>query len=92
MTAYTATEVRRVVSLTRPGTAYQATWHVEGPRPRYVVTSAAVWLCEPETYVYPCDEHGTITAWDEQPGSFKGALDHNRAIEGYLAALNGGDA
>lgn len=49
----------------------------------HVVTSATTVLGTPETYVFPSDENGDIVEWGELPGSFKGALDHDQAIEGF---------
>jgi hypothetical protein len=43
----------------------------------YVVVSAAVVpFSGPETYLFPADEHGTITDWRELTGSQRGTLDH----------------
>jgi hypothetical protein len=36
----------------------------------------------PETYIFGVDENGAIVDWMELPGSFRGALDHNEALEG----------
>jgi hypothetical protein len=36
---------------------------------------------EPETYVFPSDENGTVLDWLELDGSFRGDMDHKRAIE-----------
>lgn len=50
----------------------------------YVLTSAAyVRYSGPETYLFPSDKDGNILEWSELPGSFKGDLDHNRAIAGF---------
>lgn len=35
-----------------------------------------------ETYIFPADEAGTILSWGELDGSFKGSIDHRRALEG----------
>jgi hypothetical protein len=35
----------------------------------------------PETYIFPCDETGWITAWGELDGSYRGGLDHAAALE-----------
>ncbi len=60
----------------------------------YVIASATTveaWNSqkpEPETYVFACDDAiGSNPNFSELPGSFKGALDHNRAINGYLDSL-----
>lgn len=36
----------------------------------------------PETYIFPCDEAGRITAWGELDGSYRGGLSHVAALEG----------
>lgn len=67
-------------------------WDEEEPRRehRYVVASATyVMFSGPETYLFPADEHGTVTSWSELPGSFKGDLDHAEALEraGYRVGV-----
>jgi hypothetical protein len=57
---------------------------------RFVVVSAAVApYSGPETYIFPADERGNITDWLELDGSFRGALDHEKALAGagYEIAL-----
>ena len=52
------------------------------PRTRYIVASAAnVPYDGPETYLFPCDAEGNVLDWGELPGSTRGTLDHNRAIQ-----------
>lgn len=52
----------------------------------YLIVSAAdVPYSGPETYVFPADANGKVVDRGELPGSFRGALDHARAIEGFLA-------
>lgn len=47
----------------------------------YVVVSAAdVMFSGPETYIFPADEDGNVVDWGEVDGSFRGALDHERAL------------
>ncbi len=49
----------------------------------YVITSAVHAMCSgPETYIFPADRDGEVLSWGELDGSFRGDLDHNRAIEG----------
>lgn len=49
----------------------------------YVIVSAAnVFFSGPETYIFPANEHGDVTDWCELEGSFRGALDHRRALLG----------
>lgn len=49
----------------------------------YVVISAVVAQDsnEPETYIFPADTEGNVLSWLEMPGSFKGGLNHEKAIE-----------
>ena len=46
----------------------------------YVVASAVVAFGVPETYLFPADENGVVLDWLELEGSFRGDLDHERAI------------
>jgi len=49
----------------------------------YVIVSAVLNLgFPPETYIFPADSDGGILDWGELDGSFKGALDHERALNG----------
>ena len=34
----------------------------------------------PETYIFGADVHGTIVSWMDLPGSFKGSMDHAKAL------------
>ena len=34
----------------------------------------------PETYIFPCDAYGEVTSWGELDGSYRGGLDHERAL------------
>lgn len=55
----------------------------------YVVVSAVnAFGMGNETYIFPADKDGEIVDWGELPGSFKGALDHETALEnaGYFVA------
>lgn len=36
----------------------------------------------PETFIFKADGEGNITDWLELEGSFRGAVDHARALEG----------
>lgn len=64
----------------------QKLWEVYGG---YVVTSATTTRVggQPETYVFHANVYGSIVDYREIAGSFKGALDHQRAIDGYVASL-----
>jgi peroxiredoxin len=48
----------------------------------YVVVSAVNDRLAHETYISPADEEGNITSWGELDGSFRGAMDHERALKG----------
>lgn len=51
---------------------------------RHVVVSgiqSAFDTIQPETFIFPADENGTILDWGELPGSFRGAVDHARALD-----------
>jgi len=66
---------------------------VAGFDPHYVITSAAHVSIGPydegeETFVFPSNSDGDFVSWSELPGSFKGELDHTRAIQGYLRSLD----
>lgn len=47
----------------------------------YVVVSAVVApFSGPETYIFPANSTGEVVNWCELPGSFRGDLDHDRAL------------
>ena len=49
----------------------------------YLAVSAAdVTGSGPETYIFPADEDGEVLDWLELEGSYKGGLDHERALRG----------
>jgi hypothetical protein len=49
----------------------------------YVVVSAAVVMGDgPETYIFGADEQGTVLCWNELEGSFRGELNHEKALAG----------
>ncbi len=55
----------------------------------HVVTSAAIAMFTgPETYVFGCDEEGEVADFEELEGSYRGDLDHDRAISGHVDSLN----
>lgn len=48
----------------------------------FVVTSATVAVFSgSETYIFPANASGEILNWMELPGSYRGELDHERAIK-----------
>jgi len=55
----------------------------------YVIVSALrVAFSGPETYIFPADHDGNVISWCELGGSFKGELNHERALHniGFLIA------
>lgn len=65
-------------------------WNAEQNAPfEYVCVSASnVPYSGPETYVFAADVDGNITDWGELDGSFRGALDFEQALNGFIAAHN----
>lgn len=48
---------------------------------KYVVVSAVkVPLSGPETYIFPANRAGEVLSWGELDGSFRGGLDHEKAL------------
>jgi hypothetical protein len=47
-----------------------------------VVSGASVIFSGPETYIFGSDESGKILDWTELGGSFRGDIDHIRALTG----------
>jgi hypothetical protein len=45
-----------------------------------VVSAADVMFSGPETYIFPANAEGEVIHWGELDGSFKGGLDHRRAL------------
>ena len=45
-----------------------------------VVSAAIVDYSGPETLIFGADKNGKVLEWLELPGSFRGALDHVRAL------------
>ena len=55
----------------------------ERGRYEYVVVSATVVpYSAPETYIFPSNEDGEVVSWSELNGSFRGGLDHAKALRG----------
>ena len=80
----TATLIRTLKSRTTSVSAVtQRLYRLNPPleNKRFVVVSAAnVLFSGPETYIFAANQKGTITNWSEMTGSFRGALDHERAL------------
>jgi len=50
---------------------------------RHVIVSAVVAMFSgPETFIFPATKAGEVTNYGELEGSYRGGLDHRRAIEG----------
>ena len=55
----------------------------------YVIVSAVIAFGDgPETYIFPASADGIIASWGELFGSFRGALDHARALRGAGYSLD----
>ena len=66
---------------------YQLSEPLEGTE--FVVVSASVVpFGAPETYIFPADAAGEVTDWGELDGSYRGGLDHEKALRnaGYDVA------
>ncbi len=64
-------------------------WNGNAAEYQYVIVSAVdVMFSGPETYIFPATAGGEIAEWGELEGSFKGALDHEKALHnaGYTVA------
>lgn len=46
-----------------------------------IVSAANAMFSGPETYIFGADSDGKILDWGELEGSFRGSLDHARALE-----------
>jgi hypothetical protein len=69
--------VQRLYQLSEPIAKYGA----DGDSGPYVIVSG-VWamFSGPETYIFPADATGKVTDWGELEGSFRGSIDHERAL------------
>ena len=49
----------------------------------WVIVSAIIaFFSGPETYIFEADETGEVKSWMDLEGSFRGALDHEQALNG----------
>lgn len=62
-----------------PEVAY-STLENEEPFSNYVVVSGVDNIYACETYIFPADERGHVLDWGELPGSFRGYIDHEEAL------------
>lgn len=53
----------------------------EGKHSHVIVSAVVAMYSGPETYIFPATADGEIVSWGELDGSFRGALDHNQALE-----------
>lgn len=85
----TAMFVKKLEGFTGDARLYKVSPPLEGNA--YVVVSATVAAFSgAETYIFPGNEKGEVVEWGELEGSFRGALDHEKALAnaGYMI---GGD-
>jgi hypothetical protein len=45
-----------------------------------IVSAARVPYSGPETYIFPSDNEGNVTDYGELEGSYRGGLDHHKAL------------
>ncbi len=49
----------------------------------YVIASATIAFdTGPETYLFPANSDGEVTGWSELEGSYKGGMNHGKALGG----------
>lgn len=53
-----------------------------------VVVSAVTAMGGSETYIFPADLDGNVLSWLELPGSFRGGLDHEKALRQLAEELD----
>lgn len=57
----------------------------ENRKTNYIVVSATVAMFSgPETYLFPADNNGKVLGWEELDGSYRGGMDHQMAIDGWV--------
>lgn len=86
------TGVAKLWKLSRPVKLeeFSDDYHPELADCEYVVTSAIVAMYSgPETYVFRADADGQVASCLKLDGSYRGDLDHQRAIDRFLAAKGG---
>lgn len=70
----------RVTPAVKWGNHYQGD---AGGETEYIVSSAVVAMFSgPETYLFPADADGEVLDWSELPGSYRGGLSHDAAMDG----------
>ncbi len=81
-TAKTATFVRRMPRPSGWSGAEEMRLYRTNTGEHLIVSAVVAFDTGPETYIFAADASGEITSWHELSGSFKGALDHERALRG----------
>ena len=77
----TATHIRDLSNFTGQAALYR----MEPPHEEHefvIVSAVSHPIIGVETYIFAADSSGAVTGWSELPGSFKGAMDHDRALNG----------
>jgi len=93
MCKYIATHLQELDSISATG-AEQRVYRCDPPLDgsEYVCVSAVnAMFGGPETYIFSCTKEGHITGWGELTGSFRGELNHEKALKnaGYeIKVLN----
>lgn len=75
----------RLYKLSEPIPYGDCLWddEAEEQKTEFVVVSAnTVMYSGPETYIFPTNEDGEVLSWLELSGSFRGGLDHAKALKG----------
>lgn len=84
-------DVTRTRKLWRVSSPFSYTGHDDTYTGEYVITSAVSVLGKPETYIFPADKNGNIVGWSELCGSFKGDLNHQKAIDMFCSEMTSAD-
>jgi hypothetical protein len=90
-----ATKIRDVETM--KAAIFQALYRVDPPvvydedkeTDHVIVSASVVPVSGPETYIFPADSEGNILDWAELEGSFRGDLDHTRALIGAGYVIDG---
>lgn len=94
MSKRTATKIKEGLDWQGDATLYQLSAPItyEGDRQTDFVWVSAVCaiFSGPETFIFPADDNGEVLGWAELEGSFRGGLDHERALRGAGYSLEVG--
>lgn len=70
---------------------YDADWNPVYCDTEYVIVSAVtVEYSGPETYIFPANQKGKVSSWEELRGSYRGGLDHAEALRRAGYTVNAG--